>query len=109
MVKGGKVENALVTGIAKVLRLFSLKERADRLEREYACLQQMSCTRPLDGIDKELGLVCFRVSTAKEITDNMREDDHEKISVGEQFRLVPLSIIRGIFHVVRSRYSVETF
>lgn len=44
---------------AEVLFLFSYKGQADLSEREYAFLQYIACTRPLDGNDKEQGFVCL--------------------------------------------------
>lgn len=58
-----KAENKLVLLMAKVLLLFSLAGQADLLERQCAFLQYKNCTRPLEGMDNEMGFVCLKQNT----------------------------------------------
>lgn len=52
MVIEEKIRDTLVQGIAKMLLLLFFKGHANRSGREYAFLQFMDCTRPLDGTEK---------------------------------------------------------
>lgn len=45
---------------AKILILFSLKTKTDLSGSEYAILQYMNCTRPLDDDDEVLDCVFFK-------------------------------------------------
>lgn len=78
MVIAGKVKDAIVKWIAKVLLLFFLKGQADHSAREYAFFQNIDCTRPLEGIGKELVRVWLRWSTTDETGYFMREEDNAK-------------------------------
>lgn len=94
---------------AKVLLLVSLNTQADRSERECAFLQYMDYTRPLDGINKEIGSVCNRWSTPSDIHYNMRENDKARFSVGKWFWLESSSTKRGDVNSVSCKYSVQPF
>lgn len=50
IVSEGNVEDVSVLWVAKI-PLFSLKGKADFLEREYEFLQYIYCTKPVDGSD----------------------------------------------------------
>lgn len=60
--------------IATALLWFSLKRQADRSEKKFALLQSIDCSRALDVIDKELGCMCLKWSTADRI-----DQSNEKI------------------------------
>lgn len=45
---------------SKVTTIVLSKRANGRFVREYAFLQFMDCTKPLDSIDRELGCVCLR-------------------------------------------------
>lgn len=95
--------------IAKVLFSFSLKEQADRSEREHAFLQYMDRTRPLDGIDKKIGIVSLNWSTTDETDHNTREDDRRFFSIHRLFELESSSTIWDVEHAVRQSDSKKPF
>lgn len=60
----------------------------------------MNCTRLLNGIDKNPGRVILRWSTTDKVDCSIQEDVEAQLSANEQFRLEPLSTIRGVVRVV---------
>lgn len=67
----------------------------------------MDCSRPLDGIDKEVGSTCIGKITTEETDYGIMEGNNMDSSVGECFGLNPSSTIRGFVHVFRSTYGVK--
>lgn len=94
---------------ARVLQLFSLKGQADCLERKYAFLQFMACTRPLDTIDRKIGCVCLRCITTDERDHSMGKGINVEFSVGEWFGLEPLNTMWGVVYVDRSNTKAKRF
>lgn len=96
----------LLVWIPKVPSTLSSRNQAGLSDWEYAFLQYLDCTRSLDEIDKKLGYVCLTWSTTEELVYSMREGDNREFFVVKRFRLERESTIRGVEHVVRSKYSV---
>lgn len=93
----------------RVLLFFSIKRQADRSKKEFALLQYQHCTRPFNGIIKELGYAFFRQSSADEVDHSIKEHYTKAFFAGEWFGLLSFSIIRVVVHIVRSVYSVKLF
>lgn len=69
----------------------------------------MNCTGPLDGIDEELGCVCFSWSSTDVIHQSMTEDFNAKFIVGDWGGLKRMGTLRGIVHMVKTKFSVKPF
>lgn len=103
-----------ITWVGKLVALLRVKtDGNDELTTDYAYVQYMEVTRPLDYVDEVLNCVCLRWSTADEIDhtipclSNMRNSGNSSSS--PWFGLVKANTVLGSVHVVRQKYEVKPF
>lgn len=94
---------------SKCTTIVFFKEKAVSSENVYAFLQHVDFPRPFDGIEKEPECKRLRYRTANRTDHSLEKGNNRNISVGEGFGLKPSNILRGIMHVVRSKYSARLF
>lgn len=74
---------------------------------EFAFLKYMYCTIRLDGIGKDLGIVCFKWISTFGLDHSMREEETRENSVGGLLQLQSSCTACGVVHVHRSNYCVK--
>ena len=81
--------------------------------REFAFIQYMQCTPPLDEIDLTLNCICLRWATVDEVDRTVETElSHSKVSSmeeGEWYGMEPFESIFGSVHVVRSNLGIPPF
>lgn len=70
----------------------------------------MECTQPLDEVDKKLGFVCPRWSTAREedygSVVRKKRNNRTELNVLEWFRVSPSSDMRDAVYVVQGNHGI---
>jgi len=98
---------------AQVILLFHINCEHIGFHNEYALIRFLTCTNPVDAIDKELNCVCLRWETSEESNSARPTDPHpvnaDAIVAGENYGLVPFSSLCGTVHLVRANYAIHPF
>lgn len=64
---------------------------------------------PYNGIGEVLSCVCYRCDATAETGYCIMEDDDRQIFTEERTVLQQLHFLRGVLHVVWSKYTVKSF
>ena len=92
----------------KVLLLFLLTVDNTDYKKEFALIQYMTCTAPLNKSEEALGCLCLRWETEDEI-DHTLKPDMEEVETGEWYGMIPINSICGTCQIVRSNIAFDPF
>lgn len=99
--------------VAKVLLLFRMNLGGEEVGKEYAFLQYMEVSRPVDVIEETLNCVCLRWSTDDEVDyscgGGRNGEKRGRLQVGEWFGIEELGTLKGCVNVIRSNHAIEPF
>ena len=112
VVQGDQNKEFKPVWVAHVLLLFYLQLPRDKEPRQYAFVQYMEVTKPLNGVDEALDCVCLRWSTDDEIDrtiDIPNQLNVSHIETAEWYDLLPFSSIIGTVQVLRSNIPIAPF
>ena len=92
----------------KVLLLFLLTVDNTDYKKEFALIQYMTCSAPLNKSEEALGCLCLRWETEDGI-DHTLNPELQEVETGEWYGMIPINSICGTCQIVRSNIAFDPF